>query len=163
MAGFADTYLGKLRAVIGNRLVLMPGARIVIEDAEGRVLLHLRSDFNVWGLPGGNAEVGEDLTSVIVREAEEEVGLRVKDARPFGFASNPQSESITYPNGDRGQYFVLMYYARTWEGEARVADDESHAVGWFAPDALPSNMLSNMRRSVEVFQRFKATGEFQMI
>jgi ADP-ribose pyrophosphatase YjhB (NUDIX family) len=163
MAGFADTYLGQLRQAIGSRLVLMPGARIVIEDPAGRVLLQLRSDFNLWGLPGGNAEIGEDLTSVILREAQEEVGLSIRDARPFGFASDPQFETITYPNGDRGQYFILMFHARSFEGEPRVADDESHAVEWFAPDALPPNMLSNMRRSVEAYQRFKTTGEFQMI
>lgn len=163
MAGFADTYLGRLRAVVGDRLVLMPGARIVIEDAQGRILLQERSDFRLWGVPGGNAEEGESLTSIIVREAEEETGLLVRDPRPFGFASDPAFETITYPNGHRCQYFVMMFYTRDFVGEARVADDESCAVGWFSPDQLPQAMLPSMRRTIEAYVAFGRTGEFQML
>ena len=55
---FADSYLGRLRQLVGNRLVLVPGARIIIERDDGRILLHKRTDFDIWGLPGGNAEEG---------------------------------------------------------------------------------------------------------
>jgi hypothetical protein len=37
MGGFPDTYLGRLRAVVGDRLVLMPGARIVIQNCRGGI------------------------------------------------------------------------------------------------------------------------------
>lgn len=95
MAGFSSTYLGRLRQVVGDRLVLMPGARIVIQDTDGRILLQHRTDFGLWGLPGGNAEDGESLASIIVREVEEEVGLLIPTPRPFGFASDPALETIT--------------------------------------------------------------------
>jgi len=140
----------------------MPGARIVIQDDAGRILLQHRSDFDLWGLPGGNAEDGEGLETIIVREVEEEVGIFIKAPRPFGFASNPLFETITFPNGHCCQFFVMLFFADTFEGIARVADDESRAVGWFDADALPK-MLPNMRRSVEAFQAFRATGCFQMI
>ncbi|WP_396956443.1 NUDIX domain-containing protein [Nitrosomonas sp.] len=162
MTGFSDSYLGKLRAVVGARLLLMPGARVIIENAKGEILLQRRSDFDVWGLPGGNAEEGEDLESVVRREVAEEVGLVVDDLHPYGFASDPQHETITFPNGHQCQYFVLMFHTRTYSGQARVSDDESTDVGWFRPDDLPT-MLPNMARSVDAYLRYVATGDFQSI
>ncbi|HEX2559063.1 NUDIX domain-containing protein [Phenylobacterium sp.] len=162
MAGFSESYLGRLRQVVGDRLILMPGGRVVVEDGVGRVLLQHRSDFDLWGVPGGAPEEGEDLTASILRELKEETGLDAAEAIPFGFASDPAFETITYPNGHRCQYFILLFAVRTFQGEATVADDESHAVEWFTPDALPQ-MLPNMRRTVEAYMRFKESGEFQVI
>ncbi|MER8749152.1 NUDIX domain-containing protein [Mesorhizobium sp. M1050] len=159
---FADSYLGQLRALIGSRLVLMPGARIVIELADSRILLQKRTDFGLWGLPGGNAEEGEGLEAVVIREVLEETGLIVSDVEPFGFGCDPHYETFQFPNGDRAQFFALMFYTRSFEGEPAVADDESTAVGWFAPDGLPE-MLPNMARSIDAYLRFKATGKFQMV
>ena len=162
MTGFADTYLGQLRADIGDRLVLMPGARIVIEDPKGLILLQKRTDFGLWGVPGGGPEPGDNILTAIRREVLEEVGLEVEDPQPFGFASDPAFETIRYPNGHRCQYFVMLFFARRFSGRAHVADDESLEVGWFAPDALP-DMLPNMRRTLEAFTAHKHTGAFQMI
>lgn len=94
---FADSYLGQLRALIGDRLVLMPGARIVIERADGSILLQKRTDFGLWGLPGGNAEEGEGLETLVVREALEETGLIVSDVEPFGFGYLPVSQWRSRP------------------------------------------------------------------
>ncbi|WP_374467756.1 NUDIX domain-containing protein [Phenylobacterium sp.] len=162
MAGFGDTYLGRLRRIVGDRLILMPGARIVIEAADGRILLQHRADFGLWGLPGGNAEDGESLASIIAREVEEEVGLVIPPPVPFGFASDPAFETVTYPNGHKCQFFVMLFHTDVFEGEPRVADDESYAVGWFDVATLPE-MLPNMRRTVEAYRRFQETGAFQMI
>ncbi|TPK32433.1 NUDIX domain-containing protein [Mesorhizobium sp. B2-5-4] len=152
---FADSYLGQLRALIGDRLVLMPGARIVIERADGSILLQKRTDFGLWGLLGGNAEEGEGLEAVVVREVLEETGLVVRDIEPFGFGCNPRYETVQFPNGDRAQFFALIFYTRVFEGEAAVADDESSAVEWFALDSLPE-MLPNMARSVEAISGSRA-------
>ncbi|MEC7675441.1 MAG: hypothetical protein VYB89_07925, partial [Pseudomonadota bacterium] len=61
MADFWASYLGQLRTKIGDDLVLMPGARAVMERADGLILLERRADFGIWGLPGGNAEAGQSL------------------------------------------------------------------------------------------------------
>ena len=52
----------------------------------------------------------------------------------------------TYPNGDRTEYVDIMFRCRAVGGEARVNDDESLAVGWFAPDALPPLAELTLRR-----------------
>ncbi|WP_161808025.1 NUDIX domain-containing protein [Mesorhizobium sp. 1M-11] len=159
---FADSYLGRLRQLVGNRLILVPGARIVVEREDGCILLHKRTDFNMWGLPGGSAEEGENIETIIIREVAEETGLVVSNVKPFAYGSDPRYETFEFPNGDRTQFFALIFYTRSFTGEAAVTDDESSAVGWFAPDALP-DMLPNMARSIEAYVRFRKTGEFQMI
>ena len=162
MTDFAQSYLGQLRSLVGPRLLLVPGARIVIENPAGQILLQKRSDFGVWGLPGGNAEEGEDLETVVIREVEEETGLVVSKVRPFGFGCDPEVETHTFPNGDRCQFFVLNFYTRDFQGVPRVADDESTELGWFGSDELPE-MLSNMQKSIAAYRHFQSSGQFQMI
>jgi ADP-ribose pyrophosphatase YjhB (NUDIX family) len=162
MPGFAESYLGELRAVVGNRMLLVPGARVVLENHLGEILLQRRSDFGLWGLPGGNAETGEDLETVARREVLEETGLVVSKLQPFGFGGDPAIETHIFPNGDQCQFFVLNFCSREFSGYLRVADDESLALAWFPTTRLPE-MLPNMRRSVEAYERFLEAGLFQMI
>ena len=46
-------------------------------------------------------------------------------------------EPVQYPNGDRCQFMDICFRCRAVGGEARVNDEESLEVGWFAQDALP--------------------------
>ena len=162
MIDFASSYLGRVRAIVGDRLLLVPGMRIVVERADGAILLQLRSDYRMWGLPGGVPDEGEGADETVIRETFEETGIRVSDPRPFGFASDPAHEVWTYPNGDRCHYFTLLYAARDFTGEVIGGNDESLQVGWFAPDALPT-LMPVMRRTLDAYARFRATGAFQMI
>jgi len=159
---FSESYLGKLRAKVGSGTILVPGARVVVTREDGHVLMQHRSDFDVWGIPGGNAEEGEDLESIAIRETLEETGIRIWNLLPFGFGSDPAFETVTFPNGDVCQFFAMMFYTSHYEGTPIVADDESKAVEWIDPSNLPV-MLPNMRRSIEAFQEFERTRVFQMI
>ncbi len=161
MSDFASSYVGQLRKLVGKRLLLIPGTRIIIVDHKGRILLQKRSDFGVWGLPGGNAEEGEDLASVIVREVEEETGLRIHDAKPFGFGSNPSLETFEFPNGDCAQHFVLNFFCNRFDGVPKVADGESLDIAWFEKHELPK-MLPNMRESIKAYDRFLSSNQFQL-
>jgi 8-oxo-dGTP diphosphatase len=44
---------------------------------------------------------------------------------------------VVYPNGDHCEYLNVTFLCRAVGGTARVGDDESLAVGWFEPTALP--------------------------
>ncbi|MBL4785601.1 MAG: NUDIX domain-containing protein [Cohaesibacteraceae bacterium] len=162
MHDFEASHLGKIRLLVGPQLLLVPGARIVIENANGKILLQKRADLNIWGLPGGNAEPGEDLSGVIEREVFEETGLAITNALPFGFGCNPDLETIRFPNGDQCQFFVLNFHTMSFTGELRMLDGESLALEWYAKDALPE-MLPNMKASILAYHRFRTTGIFQMI
>jgi len=162
VADFKDSHLGKLRAIVGSQLLLVPGTRIIIEDAAGKILLQKRSDFGVWGLPGGNAEPNEDLTEGITREVFEETGLTIKDAKPFGFGCNPDIETVQFPNGDHCHFFTLNFYTKTYSGSLAMLDGESLALDWFSKSALPE-LMPNMKASIEAYEKFCVTDVFQMI
>lgn len=97
MAEFAKSYLGKLRAIVGSRLILTPGARLVLFKMTGEVLLQRRADFGTWGFIGGIPEERESLTEMIIREAMEEVGVTIRTPLPFGFFFEPKPRNNYLP------------------------------------------------------------------
>ncbi|MEO9904395.1 NUDIX domain-containing protein [Nisaea sp.] len=158
---FADSYLGQLRKLIGSRMVLMPGARCVILDSDEKVLLQLRGDFHVWGLPAGLSEPGESVLGTLVREVREETGLTVLDPTPWGHASSPEETTRVFPNGDTVQGFGVDFVVRKWSGELTVDGSETLALDWFPLDDLPEMMLSH-RSALGHFARYRETGTFQL-
>jgi ADP-ribose pyrophosphatase YjhB (NUDIX family) len=158
---FQESHLGKIRQLVGSQLLLVPGARVVIQEGSGKVLLQKRSDFGVWGLPGGIAEPGEDLKSVVYREVFEETGLTIEDAQPFGFSSNPETETVMFPNGHQCQFFVLNFFTKRFSGDLGIHDGESLELDWFDMSNLPE-MLPNMTASLYAYRAYCDSGVFQL-
>lgn len=131
------SFITQLRTHIGHDLLWLIGAECVIVRSAPRteVLLVQRADNGIWTNVAGIVEPGEHPRVTVVREAEEEASVQVAAPRLLWVRV---SEQITYPNGDQCQYLDHGFVADWLTGEARVGDDESMAVGWFAPDALPS-------------------------
>ena len=55
---YAQSYTGQLRQHVGNRRLIIPGARAVIRNAAGEVLFVRRSDNGEWVMPAGSIELG---------------------------------------------------------------------------------------------------------
>ncbi|MFJ1757948.1 NUDIX hydrolase [Kitasatospora sp. NPDC088134] len=127
-------FLAELRSVVGTMPLWLSGVSAVVLDDDGRVLLGRRADDGRWAVIGGILDPGEQPADAVVRECLEETGVTV---RPEALVSVGVTPMIEYPNGDRSQYLDLVFRCRLVSGEARVNDDESLEVGWFAPDALP--------------------------
>lgn len=135
-------YLKSLRAELGTRLLLLPGVSAVVFDEAGRVLLTERADNGRWALISGIMDPGEQPAETVVRECYEETAVHVVAERVIGVFSQPPT---TYPNGDQCQFVDIAFRCRVVGGEARVNDDESCAVGWFALDDLPP--ISDLARN----------------
>jgi 8-oxo-dGTP pyrophosphatase MutT (NUDIX family) len=127
-------FLRELRASIGQRLVFLPGVSAVVLDDRHRVLLVRRSDNGQWTIVGGIPEPGEQPAQAVVREVYEETAVR---AVPERVISVYAEEPTVYPHGDQVQFMTITFRCRAVGGEARVNDDESIDVGWFALDELP--------------------------
>jgi hypothetical protein len=149
-------------AQVGSRLILVPGARIVIEDAQGRILLQHRSDYRIWGL----LQAARSRVRAFIKRScgrfQEETSLQVLNLRPYGFADDPAHETRTYTNGHQCQFFSMLFHSNTYRGEPRICDDESLALDWFSPFSLPE-ILPTMARSIVAFMRYRETGDFQLI
>ncbi|MER8071313.1 NUDIX domain-containing protein [Streptomyces sp. NPDC094034] len=128
-------FIREIRATAGHQLLLLPGVSAIVFDDEGRVLLGRRVDTGGWSIIGGIPEPGEQPADTAVREVYEETAVRcVAERVVLVQALKP----VTYPNGDECQYMDITFRCRSVGGEARVNDDESLDVGWFAVDALPA-------------------------
>ena len=153
-------YVEELRKLIGKRTLIAPGVRAVIRDEAGALLLQLRRDFKIWGLPAGGMELGESVQDAVRREVFEETGLTVLRARPFGIYSNPRY-AVTYPNGDRAQPFTVAFLVEEWTGTLTADGDESLDLQFFRIDSLPpaDQMHLPHRSTILDFQHYLETGE----
>ncbi|GAA1248773.1 NUDIX domain-containing protein [Kitasatospora nipponensis] len=136
-------FIAQLRAAYGSGPLWLSAAIAVPLDEQGRVLLGKRADTGNWSLIGGIVDPAEHPADTAVRECFEEAGVV---AVPELLTSVTLSPEITYPNGDQVRYLELTFRCRAVGGEARVNDDESLAVGWFAPDALPELNANDLER-----------------
>jgi 8-oxo-dGTP pyrophosphatase MutT (NUDIX family) len=127
-------YVRGLRAKIGNDFLLMPTVAARIVDDRGRLLLVQHVEGR-WQLPGGAVDPGEHPADALRRECREEASVTVEIGALAGVFGGPEYRT-TYANGDEAGFVTTVYDAAIAEGEPRPGDDETQAVGWFAPDDL---------------------------
>ncbi|MGW4368198.1 NUDIX hydrolase [Nocardia takedensis] len=127
-------FIHTIRASAGTQLLWLPGVSAVVRDDAGRILLGRRADNGHWSVLAGMPEPGEQPAACAVREVYEETAVHCVVERVVLVRALPQH---TYPNGDICQFMDITVACRAVGGEARVNDDESLEVGWFAPEDLP--------------------------
>lgn len=125
-------------------LGIRPSVSAVIFDRRGWLLLQQRADGGQWGLPGGSVEVGESVAAAILREVEEETGLRVAVRRLVGVYSEPALQVVRYPDGAVWHY-VNVCFECTVRGGALRTCDETLDLRYFAPTRLPAALLPHHR------------------
>ncbi|WP_019356000.1 NUDIX domain-containing protein [Streptomyces sp. AA1529] len=124
---------------------VVPSVTAAVQDAEGQLLLIHKTDNDLWALPGGGHDVGESISETVVREVEEETGIRVEVLSVVGLYTDPK-HVMAYDDGEVRQQFSICFRAQPVAGALRTSS-ESKEVRWVNPadlDALaihPSMML----------------------
>jgi ADP-ribose pyrophosphatase YjhB (NUDIX family) len=113
---------------------IVAAASAVVVNAEHKILLQRRRDNDLWSLPGGAMELGESIAQTVVREVQEESGLRVEVVRLVGIYTDPR-HLIAYSNGEVRQQFSICFACSVIGGVLR-SSDESTEIGFFTPDEL---------------------------
>jgi len=114
---------------MSKKLVLVTAAALF--DSEGRVLLAQRPEgksmAGLWEFPGGKIEASETPEIALVRELEEELGIRV---------NVKALKSLNFVSFDYEQFHLLMvlYACREWSG--RPKPDEGQKLSWVFPSDL---------------------------
>ena len=103
-------------------------AVIMAVERDDRILLGANRTFrgSMYSVLAGFVEPGETLEEAVVREVEEEVGLRVEDVRYFA------SQPWPFPNN-----IMLGFQARWAGGDIRIDEQELVDADWFRADELP--------------------------
>ncbi|MFQ5399599.1 MAG: NUDIX domain-containing protein [Anaerolineae bacterium] len=131
------SYVEWVRGRVGRRKIFLVFASVILRDEHGRILLQHRSDFGVWGLPGGVLELEEDVEACARRELAEETGLTAGALRLVGVYDDPRYD-VTYPNGDQVQQFTVCFAGSANGGRLQADGLESRAVAYVEPDQLDS-------------------------
>ena len=108
----------------------------VIVARSGRLLLLRRAiepRRGTWTFPAGYMEIDETAEQAAAREAEEEVGLKVKAGTLVGVYSRPAPESPGV--------LVVVFQGQRPKGRVKIGYEVLEA-RWFAPDDIPWDELS---------------------
>ncbi len=131
---------GILQPIFRLKRPMTLGARGVVFDARGRVLLVRHVYRPGWQFPGGGVEKGETVLDALRHELRDEAGIRVSGTPElFGIYSNHP----VFPN-DHVVLFVLRpgeYVELPWAPNAEIAER-----AFFAPKALPADTMKSARR-----------------
>lgn len=136
MPDYEQSYLGKLRKLIGKEKVFVITARAIIRDEEKRVLFVRRSDNAQWVMPAGSMELDESILECIKREVKEESGLDVISATPMAIYSEPRFSFVT-AYGDPYQPLSVVFIIDEWSGTLISETDETIDACFFSLDNLP--------------------------
>jgi 8-oxo-dGTP pyrophosphatase MutT (NUDIX family) len=140
-------YMRNIRAKVGHDYVFMPGVAAVVFNHESKVLLQRSRDSGMWGVIGGTPDPGEQPAHAAVREIFEETSVTAAVDRLVGVFTEVPTH---YPNGDEVQYVGIVFACHLVEGEPRINDDESHAVGFYDTNDLPDDLLARHRFYIEL-------------
>lgn len=143
-------YIMGLRELVGHRPLLQVGASVIVEDAEGRILLQKRADNHLWAYHGGSVELDEVVEDAARRELFEETGLTAASLELFGIFSG-EDMHYTYPNGDEVSCIDIVYIARGWTGEPCPQEGEVEELRFFGRGELPEGISPPTRRAIEAW------------
>ncbi|MFD3544451.1 NUDIX hydrolase [Streptomyces sp. NPDC058655] len=123
---------------------VVPSVTAVVRNEQGHLLLIHKTDNNLWALPGGGHDKGENIAQTVVREVEEETGIVVIVEDIVGLYTDPQ-HVMAYDDGEVRQQFSICFHARPIGGSLRTSS-ESKEVRWVAPADLEElNIHPSMR------------------
>lgn len=142
-------YIKEMRAIIGNRPLLLVGTS-VIAVKNGMILLQKRADTGVWGYPGGYMEVGETPEESAKREFREETGLIANKLTLYGVFAG-ENRHFTYPNGHEVYCTDIVYTCYDFSQSDGTHDDEVLEIKWFPIHELPENIGSTLKDVLEKF------------
>ena len=128
---------------------------VVLHD--GRVLLVRRGKpplSGKWSLPGGLVELGETTAEAIVREVEEECGVRVR----LGGLAGVLDRVVRDDAGRIRYHWVLVDYLAFPESDTVTAGSDAAEVRWVKIDEVTSldttdGLMDMIARAVALAER----------
>lgn len=91
-------------------------------ERDATLLLERRSDDGTWGLVAGALEHDESIVEALVREIDEETGLRPMSVELFGVFSDP-SRIVGYTDGNVYRVVALAFRVSVADGEPIVSEE----------------------------------------
>lgn len=143
------SYVTRIRSKLGKDKFIHPAARIIVENDKGDFLFIKRRDNGKLGIPSGSLEEDESIEECIKREVYEETGLTILSLKVIGISSQPSRETVSYPNGDKIQYFTIEFYTSDWKGDLNILDTQEVSDVTFMDKSNVSKLPYNEQSTFE--------------
>jgi 8-oxo-dGTP diphosphatase len=126
------------------------GAYALCVDEDERILLARLSieevDVGAWTLPGGGLDFGEHPDAAVIRELEEETGLRGEIEEIAGVFSHVYPKSRAAQGRDL-HFLGILYHVRIVGGELRdEVDGSTDTAAWLTRAELAERRLVEIAR-----------------
>jgi 8-oxo-dGTP pyrophosphatase MutT (NUDIX family) len=159
MSNSDHSHVMELRQSVGTDPLIVMGAGALIFDDQRRVLLGLRGDNWLWGIPAGQMELGETPAGTAVRETYEEIGLRIRVTKLLGVYTGADAMH-DYPDGNQVQVAGARFLAEVIGGDLKPDGYETLDAQWFDVDHLPP-MVPRHRFAIEEALKYPEGGRFR--
>ena len=139
---------------------IQPGSCVIIRNPNGEVLLQRRTDRDMWCIPGGCQELGENLKDTAVREAYEETGIKLeKDKLILIDIVSGKSRRSVYPNGDIVYCNSTLYLEDVGidKTDGLKGDSETRELKFFKIDHFPPNFMD--QDLIDVYKEYINKGK----
>jgi len=148
---YEDSYVGRIRKLIGKEKIIVVATRAIIRDHAGRVLFVRRTDNSKWVMPSGALELDETLFEGMQREVKEETGLDVVAATPMAIYSYP-SNITAY--GDPYYQISVQFMVEEWSGTLLTETDETKQACFFNINELPEGVAAHYQEVVDDLRKY---------
>ncbi len=132
--GYLENSMDRLKVKVAVYIILIK---------ENKILLSRR--FNTgwqdgnYGLPAGHVESDEKVIDALLREATEEVGVKL----------NGESIIFVHCMYRKNSYTDFYFLAKNWTGDpTNMEPDKCDDLQWFSLDSLPSNMIPSVKSAI---------------
>jgi 8-oxo-dGTP pyrophosphatase MutT (NUDIX family) len=132
--------MATIQIVLKTRLILYNRGSILL-------LRQTKPNGGNYTLVGGNIERFEYAKGCLIREAEEEAGITLRE-------KDLQLVHVLQKNTPTEQRFVFYFKAYRWEGKLKAKEKNKFTdAEWFHLDELPRNLTATVRHVLEEYRK----------
>ena len=131
-------------------------ASYVIFRRDDKILLMRRANTGYedgkYSLPSGHIEAGEFPDAAAIREAQEEVGVKIQDLR---------FKQVLYSDDN---YVCFFFETTKWDGEIRnCEEDKCDDLQWFRLEILPENLTPEVKIALKNYRNRQLYANIEML
>lgn len=119
----------------------------IIENSKGEILLVKSPKWsNKWTMPGGHIEPGENIEKALLREAEEEVGLKLKSEGIVAYGELIDSKDFHRP----AHFIYFDILCKTENTNIKLDNKELFEYAWVNPQkALEMDLAESYEQTIK--------------